>query len=108
MMQTHKRRRAAKGKWMKLIDPNILAAHMKHRDISQSRLARYVGCSRQFINQLLQDGPNGRSSCTPRLAEAIEEVLNVPQGALFVQQKSTDVVHVAPRVRSSGRSRAAA
>lgn len=94
MMVTHIRRRSAKGKWMKLIDAGILAAHMKHRDMNQARLARYVGCSRQFVHQLLA---GERTSCTPKLAESIEEVLNVPPGALFVERKSTEIVPAAPR-----------
>lgn len=70
---------------MKLIDPAILGAHMNHRDMTQSRLAQYAGCSRQFIYQLLKED---RKSCTPKLAEAIEDVLNVPRGALFVPNES--------------------
>lgn len=94
MMVTHKRRQLARGRWMKLLDPNILSAHMEHRDMNQARLARYAGCSRQFVNQLL----NGtKSSCTPKLAEAIEEVLNVPHGALFVGKDSMSNGLQAPR-----------
>ncbi|WP_368660393.1 helix-turn-helix domain-containing protein [Kocuria sp.] len=87
MMATHRRRALAKGKWMELIDPGALRGHMEHRGIPQARLADYAGCSRQFIYQLL----NGRrKSCTPRLAQAIEEVLNAPQGSIFVAKKSIE------------------
>lgn len=97
-MTTHKRRLQARGSWMELISPAILRAHMEHRGITQSRLAEFTDCSRQFIYQLL----NGqRKSCTPKLALAIEEVLNVPKGAIFVDKKSPDVGRIAPARRSS-------
>jgi DNA-binding XRE family transcriptional regulator len=94
-MRTHTRRRLAKGKWMKLINAEILKAHLKHRDMAQARLARYVGCSRQFVYQLINED---KTSCTPELAHAIEDVLNVPRGALFVEKKSIEVV---PKVKTS-------
>lgn len=101
MMATHRRRAQAKGRWMKLIDSDILIAHMKHRGITKARLATYVGCSRQFIHQLTT---GQRSSCTPALAAAIEEVLNVPHGAIFAPKKSHETVPSAP----SSRTKAAA
>lgn len=84
-MVTHQRRKQAKGKWMNLVDPGLLSIHMQHRNISQARLAEYAGCSRQFVYQLLK---GERKSCTPKLATAIEEVLNVPSGAIFVAETS--------------------
>lgn len=80
------RLRRAKGKWMKLTSPSLLAGYMERQDFSQARLGRYAGCSRQFIHQLL----NGESTtCTPELAEFIEEALCVLPGTLFVNPKST-------------------
>ncbi|WP_229586366.1 helix-turn-helix transcriptional regulator [Kocuria sp. CCUG 69068] len=103
MMTTHRRRAQAKGRWMQLIDPKILQAHMTHRKITQARLASYVGCSRQFIHSLLIEDKYdkaARRSCTPDLARRIEEVLNVPSGAIFVPKKSTEMVPTAHARRS--------
>lgn len=93
-MVTHQRRKQAKGKWMNLVDPGLLSIHMEHRKISQSRLAEYAGCSRQFVYQLLK---GERKSCTPKLAAAIEEVLNVPKGAIFVAEATHAKGHAVSR-----------
>ena len=97
-MTTHKRRRAAKGKWMDLIDPAILRAYIERRRLTQSKLGEYAGCSRQFIYQLLS---GERVSCTPKLAEAIEDVLDVPRGAIFTPKKSNEFEQKA-RTRPNG------
>ena len=70
---------------MKLRDRKLLADYMKAGDFSQARLGRYAGVSRQFINQLC----NGeRATCTPAVADRIEEGLRVLKGTLFVPNKS--------------------
>ena len=80
-----RRRRMARGRWMKLKDPNLLRQYMEASDFSQARLARYAGVSRQFINQLL----NGdRTTCTPAVGERIEEAVRVLPSTLFVESKS--------------------
>lgn len=81
------RLRRAKGKWMKLTSATLLGGYMERHGFSQARLGRYAGCSRQFIHQLL----NGESTtCTPELAEFIEEALGVIPGTLFVDPMSND------------------
>ncbi|WP_411732156.1 helix-turn-helix transcriptional regulator [Paeniglutamicibacter sp.] len=66
-----------------------LQAHMDHRKVSQADLAKYVGCSRQFINKLLKGDAKG---CTPQLARDIEKILNVPDGAIFTPKESIEKV----------------
>lgn len=88
MMATHKRRLLAKGKWMNLSDPAILRAFILAKpNMNQSKLAEYVGCSRQFISQLLS---GDRDSCTPKLAIAVEDVLGAPRGTIFSPKKSNE------------------
>lgn len=70
---------------MKLRDPDLLVAHMKHRDFSQARLARAAGCSRQFIH-LLATGQ--KKSCTEKIAHRIEQALDVPETTLFLRMDS--------------------
>lgn len=84
-MNAQTRRRRAKGRWMKLARPDLLADYMKAGDFSQARLARYADCSRQFIHMLLS---GERTTCTPRVATLIEEALRVLPGTLFVDPKS--------------------
>lgn len=80
-----RRRRAAKGRWMKLRDRQLLREYMDAQDFSQARLGRYAGVSRQFINQLVT---GGRVTCTPTVAERIEEGLRVLPRTLFVPNQS--------------------
>lgn len=70
---------------MRLRDPDLLASHMRHRDFSQARLARYVGCSRQFIHLLVT---GERMTCSRDVGELIEEALQVVPTTLFLPQKS--------------------
>lgn len=79
------RRKRSKGAWMQLRDHELLVRYMENADFSQARLARYCGCSRQFIHLLV----NGeRRTCTRQIGELIEEALRVLPGTLFVPQKS--------------------
>lgn len=80
-----RRRRTAKGQWMKLRDRQLLVQYMEAGDFSQARLARYAGCSRQFINQLVR---GERATCTPGVGTRIEEALRVLPGTLFVPSNS--------------------
>lgn len=79
---------------MKLRDPDLLVAHMKHRDFSQARLARAAGCSRQFIH-LLATGR--KKSCSERVADRIEQALDVPETTLFLRMKSPVQGHAVKR-----------
>lgn len=81
-----RRRKRSKGTWMQLRDPNLLARYMDNADFSQARLARYVGCSRQFIHLLVT---GERRTCTKPIAELIEEALRVLPETLFVPNKSS-------------------
>lgn len=81
-----RRRKRSKGTWMQLRDAELLVGYMDHADFSQARLARYAGCSRQFISYLV----NGdRRTCTKEIAALIEEALRVLPGTLFVPNKSS-------------------
>lgn len=70
---------------MKLRDPDLLVAHMKHHDFSQARLARAAGCSRQFIHLLTR---GEKKSCTEKIARRIEQALDVPETTLFLKMES--------------------
>lgn len=70
---------------MQVRDAGLLVAYMEKEDFSQSRLARYCGCSRQFIHMLVT---GERTTCTKQLGSLVEEALNVLPGTLFVPQKS--------------------
>ncbi|WP_176460289.1 MULTISPECIES: helix-turn-helix transcriptional regulator [unclassified Rhodococcus (in: high G+C Gram-positive bacteria)] len=70
---------------MQVRDPELIVKYMDKHDFSQARLARYCGCSRQFIFMLI----NGkRTTCTRQMGELIEEALDVLPGTLFVGKKS--------------------
>lgn len=70
---------------MQVRDPELLVRYMENADFSQARLARYVGCSRQFIHLLVT---GERSTCTKPVGDLIEEALRVLPGTLFVPRKS--------------------
>lgn len=79
------RRKRAKGDWAKLRDSNLLVNWMSEKDMTQARLARYAECSRQFIHQMVR---GEKDTCTPFIAERIEEGLGVVPGTLFERMKS--------------------
>lgn len=84
-MTTAIRRKRSRGIWMQVRDPELLVKYMDKQDFSQARLARYCGCSRQFIFMLV----NGdRKTCTRQIGDLIEEALDVLPGTLFVGKKS--------------------
>jgi transcriptional regulator with XRE-family HTH domain len=70
---------------MRLRSPELLAEYMRIGDFSQARLARYAGCSRQFIYLLLK---GERRTCTPEIAKLIEEAMRVLPGTLFDRSES--------------------
>lgn len=53
--------------------------------MSQARLGRYAEVSRQFINQLVS---GDCATCTPMVADRIEEGLGVVPSTLFERCKS--------------------
>lgn len=85
MNATTRRRRTAKGRWMKLRDAGLLVRYMDVNDFSQARLGRYAGCSRQFIHMLAS---GQKTTCTREVGTRIEEALRVLPGTLFVPQVS--------------------
>lgn len=88
------RRRRSKGRWMRLRNPQLLADYMKANDFTQARMARYAGCSRQFIHMLL----NGeRSTCTAEVGSRIEEAVRVLPGTLFDRNVSPASTRIASR-----------
>lgn len=72
---------------MRLRSPQLLADYMDASDFSQARLARYAGCSRQFIHMLLK---GERTTCTREIGTRIEEGLRVLPETLFVVSMSPD------------------
>lgn len=96
-MNPNTRRRRSKGRWMRLRSPQLLAAYMDANDFSQARLARYAGCSRQFVHLLLK---GDRTTCTREIGTRIEEALRVLPDTLFVPSVSPEMRQTA----SSGRS----
>lgn len=78
---------------MRLKSPDILRAFMDQKGFNMSRLARYAGCSRQFIHLLLK---GEKTTCSEPLARALAEALDVPTVALFDRMES------AVSVRNSG------
>ncbi|MBA8964650.1 hypothetical protein JOJ86_005928 [Rhodococcus percolatus] len=70
---------------MQVRDSDLLVRYMENADFSQARLARYVGCSRQFIHMLVT---GERTTCTRQIGDLIEEALRVLPGTLFVGRRS--------------------
>jgi DNA-binding Xre family transcriptional regulator len=66
---------------MRLRDPEQLKKHMRKKDFTQARLARYAGVSRQFIHMLVTT--QERTTCTVEVARLIEEALGCIPGDLF-------------------------
>lgn len=65
---------------VRAIDPALLRAHMNHRKLRQSDLAREAFVTRQMVNMLAS---GARPGCTERVAESIERALRVKRGTLF-------------------------
>lgn len=72
---------------MRLRNPRLLADYMAANDFTQARLARYAGCSRQFIHLLLK---GERTTCTQHVGELIEEAVRVLPGTLFDRSVSPE------------------
>lgn len=66
---------------MTLTSVENLLELMDRKDFNMARLARYAGCSRQFIWQVCK---GHKKSMTPKIAENIAEALDVPLGVLFL------------------------
>lgn len=74
---------------MRLRDKDLLRQYMERRNITQARLARHAECSRQFIHMLLKPlSEGGKNACTPKVAERIEEALDLIPGTLFEPKES--------------------
>lgn len=97
-MNTQRRRRTSKGRWMKLRDAGLLARYMEANDFSQARLGRYAGCSRQFIHMLVT---GEKRTCTPEVGRLVEEALRVLPGTLFTPNGSPTTRPVVAR-RTTG------
>lgn len=102
MELTTKRRRKARGRWMKLRNRTLLNEYIEHRGIKQADVARSAAVSRQFIS-LLCTGK--KTTCTPDVAEAIEERLGLLKGTLFEANESP--VRRAPSTQTRPAGRAA-
>jgi len=85
LSQSIRRRKRAKGSWMQLRDLEVLLNYMEDKDMSQARLGRHAECSRQFIHKLCSGKVR---TCTPAVAQRIEEALGVLPKTLFMDKKS--------------------
>ncbi|OFB37980.1 hypothetical protein BA059_16665 [Mycolicibacterium sp. (ex Dasyatis americana)] len=70
---------------MQLRDLDLLLDYMEDKDMTQARLGRHAECSRQFIHKLVSGQVR---TCTPAVAQRIEEALGVLPKTLFVDRKS--------------------
>lgn len=86
---------------MQVRDSDLLTRYMQNADFSQARLARYVGCSRQFIHMLVT---GERTTCTKQVGGLVEEALRVLPGTLFVPQKSRTTTTSVANKRTSART----
>lgn len=68
-------------RWAKLRDRQLLLDYMEERNVTQARLGRHADVSRQFVHMLTT---GQKATCSPRVAELIEEALQVLPGTLFV------------------------
>lgn len=93
MSVASRRRRWPRGTWMKLISAERLTAFLgtePDKKMSRRQLASLVPCHPSFIDHLTS---GRKTSCEPRTAQRIAEVLGVPLEILFD-----------PKIPTSGRS----
>jgi plasmid maintenance system antidote protein VapI len=72
---------------MKIRDRQLLINYMEDRDISGARLGRHAEVSREFIRALRI---GRKTTCTPKVADRIEEALGLLKGTLFEDSKSPE------------------
>jgi HTH-type transcriptional regulator/antitoxin HigA len=65
----------------------VLLQALSDRKVSQAELARRLGKSRQYVNQLVRD----ESRITPRVAIALEQLLGTPAGSWANLQAEYDL-----------------
>lgn len=70
-----------RDKWARCRDTDLLVAYMDNQKFSQARLADFARCKRQFIHKLVHGQVR---TCTPQVAERIEDALRVLPGTLFI------------------------
>jgi transcriptional regulator with XRE-family HTH domain len=80
------RTRWPRGTWMKLTSRATLRALMAQKDVSLQDLGNAAGVSKGFVSHLTA---GRKSTCTPRVADAIARRLDVPIELLFVPSVST-------------------
>lgn len=94
--------------WVNVKSRLRITAERKRHRYSQRQLAAQVNqirrCSHTTIG-LLESG--GMTTCTPELADAIEQVLGVEPGTLFVPVADDAVPGVASGKRAKSRERVA-
>ncbi|KXP08064.1 hypothetical protein AXK57_16405 [Tsukamurella pulmonis] len=64
-----------------------LTALMEQERTTQTHLAAMSGCSKQFVNKLVN---GAKDTCTPELATRIAQTLGVPTRILFDHSMSTN------------------
>lgn len=80
MKKTYPRREV----YMELISKDAFRAYMDARGYSNIQLARKMGDEKYRSTISLLRARNGRNSCGPKIAGAIEKALGAPPGSLFV------------------------
>lgn len=83
---------------MRLRSPKLLLDYMHANDFTQARLARYAGCSRQFIHLLIK---GERTTCTVEVGRRIEEALRVLPETLFVPSVSSETRQAVATAKAS-------
>lgn len=79
------RKRWPKGTWMRLKNGKLLRELMNTKNVSNAEVALAAGCGRTFISALVNER---RTSCTPKVAEAIAKRLDVPLEVVFEPRPS--------------------
>lgn len=72
---------------MKLISKEAFRSYVAHRGLTMKEIAFKAGVSPQLVGTL--HSHNGRTSCKPENARAIEKALDAPRGSLFLDKAST-------------------
>lgn len=80
MNASKQRKRWPKGTWMRLRSGKLLRELMNTKGVSNAEVAMSAGVGRTFISALVNER---RTSCTPRVAEAVARRLEIPLELLF-------------------------
>lgn len=80
------RTRWPRGTWMRLTSRDTLRALMAQKDVSLQDLGNAAGVSKGFVSHLTA---GRKTTCTPRVADAIARRLDIPLEILFMPSVSS-------------------